>query len=350
MSEPSSEGAQPHRRRARYRGTHPRRFDEKYKERAPERYPELVAHVRGRGQTPAGQHVPILSRELLEVLAPRPGERGVDCTLGFGGHAERVLACLAPGGTLLALDVDPLELPRSTARLRALGYGERELVVRHSNFAALGRVLHEVGWHEGADFVYADLGVSSMQLDAPARGFGLKEDGPLDMRMNPERGLSAAEWLARVSLEELSAVLSEHADEPHALAIARGLVAAAGKLATTHDLAHAIRRALPARLAPVDAERSVRRSFQAVRIAVNRELESLDAWLRQLPGCVRSGGRVAVLTFHSGEDRRVKLAFQQGQRDGTYAAVSDEVIRASPEEQRANPRSAPAKLRWARRA
>ena len=192
MTEPTPD-VPPHRRRARYRGTHPRRFEEKYKEHAPEQYPELVAHVRSRGQTPAGQHVPILTGELLAVLAPRPGERAVDCTLGWGGHAELVLPRLAPGGQLLALDVDPLELPHSEARLRALGHDERVLLVRHASFAGLGKVLAAVGWHAGADCVYADLGVSSMQLDGPARGFSFKVDGPLDMRMNPSRGPSAAE-------------------------------------------------------------------------------------------------------------------------------------------------------------
>ena len=350
MTAPTPDIPPPHRRRPRYRGTHPRRFEEKYKELAPDQYPELVAHVRGRGQTPAGQHVPILTEELLAVLAPRPGERGVDCTLGWGGHAERVLARLAPGGRLLALDVDPLELPRSEARLRALGHDERALVVRHTNFAALGAVLHEVGWPEGADLVYADLGVSSMQLDGPARGFSFQHDGPLDMRMNPEHGPSAAQWLARATAAELAAALSELADEPHALPIARALAAQRGTLDTTRALARAIRQALPAHLAPEAADLSVRRAFQALRIEVNRELAALDAWLRQLPTCLCPGGRAAALTFHSGEDRRVKLAFQQGLRDGTYAAVCDEVIRPSPAEQRSNPRSSPAKLRWARRA
>ena len=350
MTEPTPDALPPHQRRPRYRGTHPRRFGEKYKELAPGQYPDLVAHVRSRGQTPAGQHVPILTEELLSVTAPRPGERGVDCTLGWGGHAERVLARLAPGGRLLALDVDPLELPRSEARLRALGHDERALVVRHTNFAALGAVLHEVGWPDGADFVYADLGVSSMQLDGPARGFSFQHDGPLDMRMNPEHGPSAAQWLARATAAELAAALSELADEPHALPIARALAAQRGTLDTTRALARAIRLALPAHLAPEAADLSVRRAFQALRIEVNRELAALDAWLRQLPTCLRPGGRAAALTFHSGEDRRVKLAFQQGLRDGTYAAVCDEVIRPSPAEQRSNPRSSPAKLRWARRA
>lgn len=350
MTDPTPDAPPPHRRRPRYRGTHPRRFEEKYKERAPEQYPELVAHVRSRGQTPAGQHVPILTEELLAVLAPQPGERGIDCTLGWGGHAERVLERLAPGGSLLALDVDPIELPQSEARLRALGHDERALLVRHTNFAALSKVLHEVGWPEGADFVYADLGVSSMQLDGPARGFSFHQDGPLDMRMDPQRGQSAAQWLARATVPELRAALRDNADEPHALAIAQALATQRGTLDTTRALARAIRHALPEHLAQAAVDLSVRRTFQALRIEVNREFEVLDAWLRQLPGCLRSGGRAAALTFHSGEDRRLKHSFQQGLRDGTYSAVCDEVIRPTPAEQRSNPRSAPAKLRWARKA
>ena len=350
MADPTPNDPAPRRRRARYRGTHPRRFGEKYKEHAPEQYPDVLAHVRDRGQTPAGQHVSILAEEILAVLAPRPGERGVDCTLGFGGHAERLLARIAPGGKLLALDVDPVELQRTASRLRALGHDEGCLLVRHSNFAALSRVLHEVGWPEGADFVCADLGVSSMQIDDPSRGFGFREDGPLDMRMNPAHGPSAAQWLARATVEELSAVLSENADEPHADAIARSLVLQRGTLDTTGKLARAIRGALPERLEKEAAVQSVRRTFQALRIEVNRELEALDAWLRQLPGCLRPGGRVAVLAFHSGEDRRVKQALRQGLRDGVYAAVCAEVIRPGSPERRSNPRSSSAKLRWARKA
>lgn len=349
MTEPTPDALPPHQRRQRYRGTHPRRFGEKYKELAPAQYPDLVAHVRSRGQTPAGQHVPILTEELLTVLAPRPGERGVDCTFGWGGHAERALARIAPGGRLLALDIDPLELPQSERRLRALGHDERVLLVRQKNFAALGAVLHEIGWAEGADFVYADLGVSSMQIDDPARGFSFQQDGPLDMRMNPRRGSSAAQWLARATLEDLRAALSDHADEPHAGPIALALAERRGTLDTTHALVEAIRHSLPARLAPEEVDLSVRRTFQALRIEINRELEALDAWLRQLPASLRRGGRVAAITFHSGEDRRVKHSFHQGLRDGTYAAVSDEVIRPSSAEQRSNPRSSPAKLRWARK-
>lgn len=346
----SPEPAPRPRRRARYRGTHPRRFAEKYKELAPERYPELVEHVRQRGRTPAGQHVPILVEEVLAALDPRPGERGVDATLGWGGHAERLLARIAPGGALLALDADPLVLPATEARLRKLGRGPDELIARRTNFAALLDVLHEIGWSDGVDFVFADLGVSSMQIDDPARGFTFKAEGPLDMRMNPGRGLSAAQWLARATQADVERILAEHSDEPRARRIAEALLARRGRLATTSDLADAVRAALPATCGEEEAELAVRRAFQALRIEVNDELGVLDRLLAQLPRCLREGGRAAFLTFHSGEDRRVKKAFEAGLRDGTWASVSDEVVRASPEERRANPRSASAKLRWARRS
>ncbi len=337
-----------HRRRPRYRGTHPRRFEEKYKELAPDSYPELVAHVLARGKTPAGHHVPILVEEVLAVLDPRPGERGVDATLGWGGHARRLLEKLALGGALLGLDADPIELPRTEARLRAIAPAEVTLLVRRTNFAGLRAAIDEAGWHDGADFILADLGVSSMQIDDPARGFSIKLDGPLDMRMNPNRGLSAAQWLERATVEKLTAVLRDHADEPRALRIAEALVARRSELKTTQALAAAVRDAHGRRVREDDVDRSVRRVFQALRIEVNDEFGALDALLRQLPFCLRPGGRVAVITFHSGEDRRVKRAFAEGLQDGHYEAAAEEVVRPSAEERRANPRSSAAKLRWAR--
>ena len=340
----------PHRRRPRYKGKHPRAFHEKYKELAPERYPDEVEHVRARGMTPAGQHVSIMLEEVLAALAPRPGERGVDGTLGFGGHSQRLRERLAPGGQLLALDVDPLELPKTQARLRKLGYGEDALLVKRTNFAALRAAIAEAGWSEGVDFVFADLGVSSMQIDDPARGFSFKHDAPLDMRMNPARGLSAAQWLERVSVEDLARALEEGGDEPHARRIAASLVARRVSLLTTRALADAVRAALPGFVLEEEAERCVRRVFQAVRIEVNDEFGVLDTFLRALPECLRAGGRAALLTFHSGEDRRVKKSFETGLRSGVYVACNDEVVRASMDEQRANPRSSSAKLRWARRA
>ena len=339
----------PHRRRPRYKGKHPRAFHEKYKELAPERYPEQVAHVLARGMTPAGSHVSIMPEEVLAALALRPGERGVDGTFGYGGHSQRILEKIAPGGELLALDVDPLELPKTEARLRKLGHGEDVLHVRRTNFAALRAVLFELGWDAGVDFVFVDLGVSSMQIDDPARGFSFKFDAPLDMRMNPARGLPAAQWLERAEPADLARCLDENSDEPHARRIAAALAARRGRLRTTTELAEAVRAALPSFVEEEEVDRSVRRVFQALRIEVNDEFGVLETLLRALPECLRPGGRAALLTFHSGEDRRVKKSFEAGVRAGIYAACSDEVVRASMEEQRANPRSSSAKLRWARR-
>jgi 16S rRNA (cytosine1402-N4)-methyltransferase len=339
-----------HTRRPRYRGTHPRRFDEKYKELDPGRYPDVVAHVRASGKTPAGQHVPILVDEMLEVLAPQAGERAVDATLGWGGHAEALLRRLVPGGHLLALDADPVELPRAEARLRALGFGPEVLTIRRTNFAGVQAAVAATGWPEGVDCVCADLGMSSMQVDDPSRGFSVKLDGPLDMRMNPSRGVAAAAWLERASgdVKTLAAVLRANADEPYADDIAAVLADRRGALTTTRSLADAVRQALGARVRTSDADASVRRVFQAIRIEVNDEFGALDMFLRQLPACLRAGGRVAILTFHSGEDRRVKRAFDHGRREGTYAEVSAEVVRASAAERRGNPRASSAKLRWAR--
>ena len=335
----------PHRRRPRYAGKNPRRFEEKYKERDPRRYAETVAKVLASGKTPAGSHRPIMVAQILEVLAPRAGELAVDGTLGFGGHAQEILARLQPGGRLLGLDVDPIELPKTEARLRALGFGSDAFTAHRSNFAGLPRILAEAGF-AGADCILADLGVSSMQLDDPARGFGAKVVGPLDMRLNPQRGQSASALLEKVSVAELAALLTENADEPHAALLAPAL--AGRHFATTAELAAAV-RALLSRSLPEERELSVRRVFQALRIAVNDEFSALEIFLRNLPSCLHAGGRVAILTFHSGEDRRVKMAFAEGMRAGVYAEIAREVVRATPEERHANPRSTAAKLRWARR-
>ena len=335
----------PHRRRPRYSGKNPRRFEDKYKERNPERFPETVAKVIASGKTPAGSHRPIMVAEILEVLAPAPGDTAADCTLGYGGHAREILARIQPGGRLLGLDADPIELPKTEARLRALGFTEEAFTVHRCNFAGLPQLLAAQGI-DGLEILLADLGVSSMQIDDPARGFSVKLDGPLDMRMNPQRGQSAAALLEKIRPDALAELLAENADEPHAPALAP--VLAGRNFTRTSDLAAAIRAALPS-LKADDLALSVRRVFQALRIAVNDEFSALDTLLRHLPACLKPGGRAAILTFHSGEDRRVKKAFEAGLASGDYAAIS-EVIRPTPAEIRANPRASSAKLRWARRA
>jgi 16S rRNA (cytosine1402-N4)-methyltransferase len=331
-------------RRKRYAGRNPRRFEDRYKEHDPARHGETVAKVLASGKTPAGSHVPIMVAECMEALRLRPGLSGVDCTLGYGGHARRILETIAPGGFLLGLDQDPLELPKTAHRLREAGYGPDVFEAVRSNYAGIAKALAARGMT--ADFIFADLGCSSMQFDDPSRGFSFKHEGPLDMRMNPSRGLSAAEWLKRVTPQALALVLSGHSDEPRAEVLAQAL---AGKsLATTTALADAIRAAVSADADTADL--AIRRVFQAVRIAVNEEFTALDMFLRELPGCLKPGARAVILTFHSGEDRRVKKAFKQGLADGVYTSVSDGVITASPGERRMNPRSSPAKLRWAQRA
>jgi len=346
VTEGSTPSPSPHRRRPRYAGKNPRRFEDKYKERDPQKYAETVEKVIASGKTPAGTHRPIMVAEILEALAPAPGETAVDCTLGYGGHAQEILARIQPGGRLVGLDADPLELPKTEDRLRDLGFGSETFTAHRSNFAGLPQILASLSI-SGADLVLADLGVSSMQIDDPARGFSVKWEGPLDMRLNPRRGQPAFRLLQGLKPDALATLLEENADEPKAQEL--GAVLAGRSFPTTTALAKAVRAAVP-RLKKDDADLTVRRVFQALRIAVNDEFAVLDMLLRALPACLAPGGRVAILTFHSGEDRRVKKAFAEGLREGIYSGISKEVIRASPEEQRSNPRSAPAKLRWAVRA
>jgi 16S rRNA (cytosine1402-N4)-methyltransferase len=334
----------PHQRRKRYPGKNPRRFEDKYKEHQQDA--ETIAKVIAAGKTPAGTHRPIMVAEILEVLAPKPGDLAVDCTLGYGGHAQEILPKLLPGGKLIGLDQDPLQLPKTEARLRELGFGPDVFASQRSNFAGLPQVLAAQNL-SGADLILADLGVSSMQIDDPARGFSVKHDGPLDMRMNPQRSQPASVLLQKIKAVELTEILESYSDEPNAAALAPAL---AGKaFNTTRELGEAIRAALP-RLGKNDLDLTVRRVFQTLRIAVNDEFSALETLLRHLPSCLKPGGRVAILTFHSGEDRRVKKSFAANYDSGIYSAISHEVLRPSAEEQRANPRSAPAKLRWAVRA
>jgi 16S rRNA (cytosine1402-N4)-methyltransferase len=291
-----------------------------------------------------------MGREVLESLRPGAGEIAVDCTLGGGGHARAILEHLQPGGRLIGLDVDPLELTQAEARLRAAGFGTGAFVAHHANFANLPDVLASEGLTR-ADLILADLGVSSMQFDNPERGFSYKGVGPLDMRMNSLSGETAAQLIARSSEAELARLLDENADEPHASLIARLLKQQ--PLETTHAAERLLRAGLSSvvpHLTKADIKMSTRRTFQALRIAVNDEFASLEALLRSLPRCLAPGGRVAVLTFHSGEDRRVKKSFRAGFRANVYSAVATEVIRSAKAETFSNRRASAAKLRWAVRA
>lgn len=348
---PAPSTGTPHTRRVRYQGTHPKQFGEKYKELDPALHAEEIKKVMDRGQTPAGMHRSICVNEILRILNPQPGEIALDATLGFGGHTQEILPRLLPGGKLFGIDVDPVELPRTEARLRKLGFDESALVVRRINFSELATLLPEAGG--GFDCVLADLGVSSMQIDNPARGFSFKTDGPLDLRLDPGAGPSASEFLLSVTRPRLRDVLTDNADEPFAIPLAAALQGQ--YLETTTQLAALVRdtlgaafkRSMPQDEREAETKKALQRVFQALRIEVNDEFGALDKFLQQLPACLKPGGRVVVMSFHSGEDRRVKKAFQSGERDGTYTRVAPELIRPSFEEQRANPRSSSTKLRWA---
>ena len=343
---------QEHKRRVRYKGTHPRNFREKYKELDPEKYQSDVEKIIQSGKTPAGTHIPIMVNEILEVLDIRPGQVGYDATLGYGGHTRKMLEKLEGHGHLYATDVDPIESEKTRKRLEAAGYGPDILTIRRMNFADLDQVAPG----EKFDFVLADLGVSSMQIDNPERGFTFKYDGPLDLRLDPTSGMSAAERLRELDEEELTAMLVENSDEPYADRIAKAIMRVyqkGGSVDTTKQLAAIIENALSF-LPPVERKETVKKScqrtFQALRIDVNSEFEVLYTFLDKLPTVLNSGGRVAVLTFHSGEDRLVKKAFKQQLKDGVYSTISEEVTRPSAEECFRNPRARSTKLRWAIRA
>jgi 16S rRNA (cytosine1402-N4)-methyltransferase len=285
--------------------------------------------------------------EVLSCLRPVAGDVAVDCTLGGGGHAEAILARVQPGGRVIGLDRDPVELPRTEAHLREAGFGAGTFVARQGNFADLPQVLAAEGLG-AVDLILADLGLSSMQADDPERGFSYKHTGPLDMRMNPSAGEPAWQLLGRVTEDDLAALLTGNADEPHARFIA-GLLKQT-PVRTSHALERLVRTGLTAAhpdLPKADVKMSVRRTFQALRIAVNDEFTALDALLAALPQCLAPGGRVVFITFHSGEDRRVKQAFRAGRRTGVYSDAPDEIIQSTKEETFANRRASSAKLRWA---
>lgn len=379
-----------HKRRVRYKGTHPRTFEEKYKEHDPEKYADTVAKVIEKGSTPAGMHIPIMVKEILDFLQIRPGQKGLDATLGYGGHTRKMLEKLteasgasgltdevyikddvqtkgdswknpeevfrekAPEGHLYALDIDPIEIVKTGERLQKAGYGEEILTILQQNFANLEAVAKEYG---PFDFMLADLGVSSMQIDDPKRGFSYKADGPLDLRLDPQHGIPASQRLRELNREELIGMLVENSDEPYAEQIASEICKTfkkGGSMDTTTALRETIERALcflPENKEKKDIlKKTCQRVFQALRIDVNSEFEVLEAFLNALPEALADGGRVAILTFHSGEDRLVKKAFQQYYREGIFEEIATDVIRPTAEECRQNGRARSTKMRWAIRA
>ena len=340
-------------RRIRYKGTHPKAFQEKYKELNPDQYKEDIAKVLEQGRTPAGMHRSICVDEIIEFLQIIPGQTGLDATLGYGGHSLEMVKRVLPGGRLYALDVDPFELPRTRERLASLGYGPEVLDIRKLNFANIDLVANENG---PLNFVLADLGVSSMQIDNPERGFSFRVEGPLDLRLNPKTGKSAANLLKTISQEELEEILIANSDEPYAKPISEAIaerIATKGDLSTTTQLRSLIDETLkflPAEGRREEVKKCCQRCFQALRIEVNDEFSVLEQFLDKLPDVLVPGGRVAILSFHSGEDRRVKKSFQYYFREGTYREVAPDPIRASAEECHSNPRARSAKLRWAIKA
>lgn len=340
-------------RRPRYSGTHPKTFKEKYKEQQPEKYADTIAKVIQKGNTPAGMHISICVHEILEFLQIKPGQIGLDATLGYGGHTLEMLKCLDSKGHLYATDVDTIELPRTTKRLEALGYGPEILTTIQTNFSNIDEVIMKSG---PLDFILADLGVSSMQIDNPERGFSFKNNGPLDLRLNPNKGVSAAERLKSLSQDELQFMLLENSDEPYSKEIARAIISDLRKgkeISTTTQLKDIIKDTLsflPATDRDQEVKKSCQRCFQALRIDVNSEFEVLYTFLEKLPASLASGGRVAILSFHSGEDRLVKKSFRQLHREGIYSEISTDFIRPSKEECATNSRARSAKLRWAIKA
>ena len=342
-----------HKRRVHYSGKYPKKFEEKYKEQNPEKYADTVAHVISKGSTPAGMHISIMVKEILEVLKIQPGEQGLDCTLGYGGHTRKMLEELKGSGCVYGLDVDPIESKKTVERLREAGFDEERFKFRLINFANIDKVCEEAGKF---DFVLADLGVSSMQIDDPKRGFSYKIDGPLDLRLDPEHGESAAERLHNITRDEFVGMLIENSDEPYAEEIA-DKVFSLMKKGDAMDTTTALRGAIESALWKVPKEekkeaikKSCARVFQALRIDVNSEFEVLYSFLEKLPGILNPGARVAILTFHSGEDRLVKKSFKALYKEGIYSEISEDVTRPSAEEQRINPRSKSTKLRWAVKA
>jgi 16S rRNA (cytosine1402-N4)-methyltransferase len=299
------------------------------------------------------RHISVLLDDVLRALDPRPGQTFADCTLGLGGHSSAILERITPGGRLIAIDFDPANIDRARTRLETVTPAGATFDLFHNNFAALPTVLATAGV-ERVDGVLADLGVASPQIDDPARGFSYRKPGPLDMRMDPSRGQPASALLARLSERELAQAFLDLGDETDAPAIARLIVQRRAKqpILTTEDLTAIVCQARDFTLARAAGAKlhPAARTFQALRILVNRELANLERLLTVLPVLLAPAGVAAIISFHSGEDRVVKRALRDGLRAGSYAEISSDPVTADDREVKENPRSRSAKLRWARRA
>ena len=342
-----------HKRRPRYKGKYPKRFEEKYKELQPEKYQDTIEHVISKGNTPAGMHISIMVNEILDFLKIQPGETGFDATLGYGGHTKAMLQQLQGQGHIYATDVDPVESAKTKKRLADQGFGEEILTIRLQNFCTIDEIAKEVG---GFDFILADLGVSSMQIDNPERGFSFKTEGPLDLRLNQQSGISAAERLDTISRDELARMLYENSDEPYCEELARAItdeIRKGNRIDTTTKLRQVIEKTLdflPEKEKKDTIKKTCQRVFQALRIDVNHEFEVLYEFMEKLSGALKPGGRVAILTFHSGEDKLVKRALKEGFRDGIYSEYAKDVVRPSAQECAQNARAHSTKMRWAVKA
>ena len=350
MARMTQESQTPHKRRVRYKGKYPRKFEEKYKELQPEKYQDTVQHVIQKGNTPAGMHISIMVKEILDFLQIQPGQIGFDATLGYGGHTKAMLKCLKGQGHIYATDVDHEEAAKTKKRLEEQGFGEDLLTIRLQNFCTIDQIAKEAG---GFDFILADLEVSSMQIDNPKRGFSFKTDGPLDLRLNQEAGISAAQRLDTITKEELAGMLEENADEPYCEEIAKAITDEVRKgkhIDTTFKLRQVIEKTLsfiPEKDRKETVKKTCQRTFQALRIDVNNEFEVLYEFMEKLPGALKPGGRAAILTFHSGEDKLVKRALKEGYKAGIYEDYSRDVVRPSAKECAGNPRAHSTKMRWA---
>ena len=351
-----------HKRRVRYKGTHPRTFAEKYKEHNPEKYKDTIEKVISKGSTPAGMHISIMVQEILDFLEIKPGQKGLDATLGYGGHTSKMLEKLEGKGHVYGLDIDPIEIEKTKKRLKDKGFGEDIFTGVNINFKDIDKVAEKYGKF---DFVLADLGVSSMQIDNPERGFTYKYEGPLDLRLNPNQGISAAERINTISMDELEGMLIENSDEPYAYEIAKTVVEERRKkkIETTTQLKDIIEKALiylPKKEREEAVKKSCARTFQALRIALNDELARLEGVIPKMIDLLNDKGRLSIITFHSLEDRIVKNAFRTAQDPCTCPSnfpvcvcgkkskgkvITKKAILPSEEELEYNSRAKSAKLR-----